>query len=545
MSNENAVLEEEVILEDDYVDFEEIEEKLQNQLDEELSDLSFLEEEKDKIGNPDNLGNVVLDEIWKQFGNQIGLDITNETLIQKYDREHPESYDKVGKKVMQDKAYKEANKKMKDEQKSGKLKDEYTGKKIKQNDTANLDHVVSRKEIYENQRRKQANLSTEKLANKTENLKPTNESLNKSKKEKSVDEYISKREQREKDLKEQNRRAKEKIDNSNMSDSEKKQQKKNLDKRLQDKLDADDELMKKADKEARKAINKNIRNEAVKEVGKKAGKDALKTIAVTALFSMLKEIMNGLVRFFKSKSKSFNSFLSEMKTAITSFFKKIGNLFQSGASSFIGTVVSEIFGPIVSTFKKLASLIKQGISSVIDAIKYLKDESNKGKPLSIKIAQVGKIITSALVAGGAIFLGELFEKILESHVPTIMKKEIPLLGSLANVIGLFLASLISGVVGAIVINLIDKFIAKRQKSNVVESLVDKGNDILKTQREILDVNEKNLVKTQEEVLSNIQENHKNASQIIKTATEKIFTEDESDNQKDFDEIDSMLDDLLA
>jgi len=59
------------------------------------------------------------------------------------------------------------------------------------------------------------------------------------------------------------------------------------------------------------------------------------------------------------------------------------------------------------------------------------------------------------------------------------------------------------------------------------------------------VNEKKLVKTQEEVLSNIQENHKNASQIIKTATEKIFTEDESDNQKDFDEIDSMLDDLLA
>ncbi len=150
-----------------------------------------------------------------------------------------------------------------------------------------------------------------------------------------------------------------------------------------------------------------------------------------------------------------------------------------------------------------------------------------------------------MVAGGAIFLGELFEKILESHVPTIMKKEIPLLGSLANVIGMFLASLISGVVGAIVINLIDKFIAKRQKSNVVESLVDKGNDILKTQREILDVNEKKLVKTREEVLSNIQENHKNASQIIKTATEKIFTEDESDNQKDFDEIDSMLDDLLA
>ena len=59
------------------------------------------------------------------------------------------------------------------------------------------------------------------------------------------------------------------------------------------------------------------------------------------------------------------------------------------------------------------------------------------------------------------------------------------------------------------------------------------------------MNEKKLVNTQEQVFSNIQENHKNASQIIKTATEKIFTEDKSDNQKDFDEIDSMLDNLLA
>ena len=80
------------------------------------------------------------------------------------------------------------------------LRDEYTGKYFTQNDSANLDHVVSRKEIYENPRRKQAGISTEDLANKDENLKPTNESLNKSKGAKSVAEYIEGREQREKDL---------------------------------------------------------------------------------------------------------------------------------------------------------------------------------------------------------------------------------------------------------------------------------------------------------------------------------------------------------
>lgn len=244
MAKENAILNDEDILNDEFTesfDFDELDEKLQSQLEEEFSNLEFLKDEKAKIENPDALGKVILDEVWKQFGNQIGLDMTNETLNQKYDREHQgETYDDVGKKVMQDPKYKEANKAMKEQQQSGNLKDEYTGKNINQNDNANLDHVVSRKELYENARRKQAGINTEDLANKDENLKPTNESLNKSKGAKSVEEYIRSREQREKDLREQNERANKKIDESNMSDVEKQKAKEKNNKRLQDKLDADD-----------------------------------------------------------------------------------------------------------------------------------------------------------------------------------------------------------------------------------------------------------------------------------------------------------------
>ena len=363
MSQENATLSEDEILNEDLVesfDLDELEEKLQYQLEEEFSSLQFLEEEKEKIGNPDALGKVILDEVWKQFSNQIGLDMTNETLNQKYDREHQgETYEDIGKKVMQDPKYKEANKAMKEQQQSGNLKDEYTGKNINQNDNANLDHVVSRKEIYENARRKQAGINTEDLANKDENLKPTNESLNKSKGAKSVDEYINEKEQREKKLREQNECANKKIDESNMSDVEKRKAKEKNNKRLQDKLDADDELMKKADKEARKAINKDIAKGVAKETAKKAGKDALKQMAVSALFSLLKEVMNGFVRFLKSQAKSFKNFLEEMKKAIKSFFEKITDVLQTGASSVVGTIVTEIFGPIVSTFKKLASLINK------------------------------------------------------------------------------------------------------------------------------------------------------------------------------------------
>ena len=154
MANENASLSKEQRIDEDlveYLDFDELEAKLESQLEEELSGLGFFKEEKEKIGDPDALGKVMLDEVWKQFGNQIGLDMTNETLNQKYDREHKdETYAEVGKKVMQDPKYKNANKAMKEQQQLGNLKDEYTGKKLNKNDSANLDHVVSRKELYEN-----------------------------------------------------------------------------------------------------------------------------------------------------------------------------------------------------------------------------------------------------------------------------------------------------------------------------------------------------------------------------------------------------------
>ncbi len=405
MATENAVLNDEDIFNEEFnesFDIDELEEKLQSQLDEDFADLEFLKEEKEKIGSPDALGKVVLDEVWKQFSNQIGLDITNETLNQKYDREHQgETYEDVGKKVMQDQKYKDANKAMKEQQQSGNLKDEYTGKNIGPNDKANLDHVVSRKEIYENERRKQAGIKTEDLANKDENLKPTNESLNKSKGAKSVDEYVSGREQREKDLREQNERANKKIDESNMSDTEKQKAKEKNNKQLQDKLDADDELMKKNDKEARKAIKKETTKGVAKETAKKAGKDALKQMAISALFSLLKEVMNGFVRFLKNQAKSFKNFLEEMKNAIKSFFGKITSYLQTGASSAVGTILTEIFGPIVSTFKKLASLIKQGVSSLAEAVRYLNDMNHAKRVINMN--NPGKAELSTIKAEDCMF----------------------------------------------------------------------------------------------------------------------------------------------
>lgn len=528
--NENAVWGA-IDFDDEELSIDDLEASLETELELQLSDLSFLEEEKGKIGNTDNLGKVIMDEVWTQFGNQIGLDITNETLIQAYNREHPEEYSVVAKAIMQDEKYKQAAKAMKQQQQNGTLTDAYTGKTLKITDKPNLDHVTSRKALYENVRRRQANIDTKDLANKDENLAPTNESLNKSKKEMSNSSYVQERAKREAALKERNEAAHKKIDDTDKSNAEKRIEHEKIDKRLQDKLDADDKLMLDAEAKATKAINKDISVGVAKQTAKKAGKDALKTMAAAALFDLLKSIMNGLVRFFKEKHKSFKLFLTEVKESIKRFISHISSFVRTGASSVVGTVLIEIFGPVVSMFKKLASFIRQGVSSLIEAVGYLNAKENKNKPLSIKIMQVGKIVTAGLTASGAIIGGELIEKAL-LQLP-VMAVEIPLIGSLANITGIFLASLFCGIVGAIVINRIDQYIAKQQKNDNLDRQIDKKNEILQIQENLINVKVRKLIDTKEHTVHSMTETREQAKDMIGEAMATIFREgDDEENNAD-------------
>ena len=66
MVNKNDFFNNEDILNEEFTDsfdFDELEEKLQSQLEEEFADMQFLKEEKEKIGNPDNLGDVIMDVV--------------------------------------------------------------------------------------------------------------------------------------------------------------------------------------------------------------------------------------------------------------------------------------------------------------------------------------------------------------------------------------------------------------------------------------------------------------------------------------------------
>ena len=558
MENELLVLNTEEVYESENLNYDELEELLEQQFTMEFSNLEKLELECKEISSPDKLGEVILDEIWNQFGNQIGLDMTSDTLLKQYNdnKDRPKEYTKkIGEDILKDKRYTAANKAMKEKQKLGNLKDEYTGKTLKVNEKANLDHVVARKQIFENPWRKIADINTEDLANKSENFAATNESLNKSKGAKSNSEYIKNRELREKELRNQVQRANEKIDKKNISDAEKRNLKAENEKRLNDKLAADSKKMLKAEKTAKKAINKDIAKKASVRMANKAGKDAVKAMFVAALFGMLKEIMNALVRFFKSKKRSFDTFLDEMKKALHAFFSKIKDFIKVGIDSFVGSIVGEIIGAINQKLKKITNVVKQIFGSIRESISYLSNPENQSHSTEIKIAHISKIITSALVGVGAIFLGEYFEKYFKKIKG--FDTEIKYLGSIANILGMFLASLLTGILGAIIINGIDQFISRKLIEENQKQQADKKNELLRIQDIQIFVAEQNVAVKRNDIFIKMAKNHQKLRELLGNVQEE-FSNSKIDfkqrllaneiyfdeKQSELEEMQSALNDLL-
>lgn len=140
------------------------------------------------------------------------------------------------------------------------------------------------------------------------------------------------------------------------------------------------------------------------------------------------------------------------------------------------------------------------------------------------------------------FGGELIEKGLIALVPAFETIKIPLLGSLANIIGIFLASVISGVVGAIIINLIDKAIAGYQKQELMGEKINVLNKVIETQDNIVSIKEIKLNNKINDTAQKIHDRHSEAANIMKETTENIINKsvDLSDSKIILDEMDERL-----
>ena len=539
MDKKNAVMKSEFNNENDLesFDLEALENKINDNIEEELKDLDYLESEHEKIGNPDNLGDVVQNIVWEQFINQLGsiagedfikanhgstLDLRNEAHIQTpenfkdgkiskhnhYSRESLEqNYDRYKNMPHKEFRKKYVNKQMDSTLKrAGTLEKEgintvqdiYTGKQIptarktvdgKDNpNAAQREHVKSSDELFRNPSLQMAN-DNEALAsiiNDPENVQGyTTAKRNRSKSNKSVAE---------------------------MDDKDKTKHHEKANKRAE-------EFIKKKEKEGEERLKQEGRK-TQKEEALRIGSSSLRAAVMALLAQLVKTIIGKLVTWFKSANKNLSTLKTSIKDAIVSFVTDLKTNLQIAGNSIISTIITSIGNPILNTIKKFWAILKQGWRALKDVYQYLKNPDNKSKPIDIRLMEIGKIVIVTLTAGGALLLGDLIEKKL-SLIP-VFSIEIPLIGSLASILGLFFGAVGAGIIGAILLNYIDKKIAKKQKGESNKNIIDKSNKVLSLQAEQQIINTVKLDNIKLTANQNIINRHEDAAEIMKKSMASIM-----------------------
>ena len=170
---------------------------------------------------------------------------------------------------------------------------------------------------------------------------------------------------------------------------------------------------------------------------------------------------------------------------------------------------------------RVISFVKQGIRSVKEAIQYFRNPENRKKSFSVQILEVSKIVMAGLTAAGAIALGEVIEKNL-LLIPGFAVA-IPLIGSLASIIGMFLGAVVAGIAGAAVLHLIDKLIAKKLKAENMKQQIDKNNHVLGIQGRQIAILEAKLQDEKQRAEDETRKCHQATVEVVKASVQNIFS----------------------
>lgn len=539
MSNkENAALTKEAILEeiDEEWNLDDFESTLDEELRAGLADAKFLKEEQEKIGSPENLGKVIGKVVWDQFINQIGviagedfikenrglkLDLSDDAHIQTTENfaegkiathntkiDYQQRYDD-----WQDNFQRDENGNVKTyidragrqqpilEKEARKPFDagRPTGSKEGHTD---MDHTVPTAELIRDPA-VNAHMSKEEqidFANSDKNLHEMDAGMNRSKKENSMPVWL---------------------DCPNA-----KGQKPN---EIFD-LDAEKEKeFRKKDKEARAELEKRKKEGEKKsiEAGKasqreeafRIGKAAVRAVVMGLLTELAREIISKLIKWLRSGKKTLAELMNHLKLSIQAFLGKMKQHVLTAGDTVVTTIATAIYGPIVSMLKKVWIMLKQAGKALKNAWDFFLAPENKRMPIGIRIAETGKIIIAGVTGAGALLLGEVIEKQL--MVVPGFAVEIPLLGSLANLLGIFFGTVSAGIIGAIAINLIEKKIETRLKRENTDARFDANNKVLATQQIVKSVKEKQLIRTKESSACVIAKRHVQAAQEMRRMCENI------------------------
>lgn len=554
--NQNAIiLAQDIDVQD--VDFESLENQLEADLENQIRDLDFLKEDRDKIADPESIGTTLVNVVWEQFINQVGavagddfikenrglkLDLSRDAHIQTTENFEKGKIATHNTKIDYQQRYDDWQAQF-EHNPDGSIKTHSTRSGREEANLVrgarkpydagrpagsvekgtDMDHTISAGEIIRDPAAN-AHLTEEQkisFANSESNLNEIDASLNRSKKDTPMTEWLDN----------PNKKGQKPSEIFDISEEE--------EKRLRAK---DAEARQEYERIKTKGEERSIEAGKLsrKEEAFRIGGKTLRTALMVIIAAFVKKIAQKLIAWLRLKEKSLESFITQVKEAIHEFVANIKGTLLSAADAVVTTVATAIIGPVVSVIKKAFIFLKQGYKSIKDAIQYIKDNKNKNKPFSILMLEVGKIVVAGLTAGGALVLGEVIEKALIS-IP-VFAFQIPLIGSLASILGLFFGALVSGIIGALALSLIDRAIVKCQIKLNEQQQFGKRNEILKKQGTLIVVAANNMGQVKEHAFNNMHQRHQMVSSEIKGSFESIIENSNSANDNK-EELNGLLDDI--
>lgn len=293
----------------------------------------------------------------------------------------------------------------------------------------NLDHVVSSHEVHNDRGANLAGLDTAELANIEDNLKFINASVNKSKSDMTMDEYLDVLPNRIASKKERINELQSKPSLSNQEQNELK----NAQNYVQHAEKVDVEKMKNLDQEAREAINKKVDDtyykskEFAKNSAISAGKASLKMGLSAAFAEFLSSFLNDLfdeVQDCYRNGKETDSTMLELKIRLKRLvaksaknWKKVAEAFMVGSiSGFLSELVTILLNMFLTTSKRVVTCIREGGRSLLQALKFaMFPPENISRQEAMH--EASKILASGVIVTGGIILEEVIEKLIISTVP--------------------------------------------------------------------------------------------------------------------------------
>ncbi|MCD5380521.1 lactate permease [Candidatus Gracilibacteria bacterium] len=371
----------------------------------------------------------------------------------------------------------------------GELENDYNDETFKTDDKTEVEHVVSTKENYNDPGRVLAEIDNAEISNIEENLKVASKSVNASKGEDSVDNYLDRVEEKNK-----------KIEYLNSKEDLSEKEQIELEKLIRT-SDVDENKMRDADEQARAAIDEKL-NEYYKiskfqrntlktssvEGLKMGAQQAFGILLVELFSSSFTEIRNAFKEGLEGESlyKDIKIRLKRIGRNLASKWKDVIKGFSGGfISGFISNLITTLINMFVTTGKRFVRMIREGVFSLLKALKIM-----LFPPENMTFREVTHEAMKLVGAGGVVIAGVALEEIVETMISSI-----PFLAPFATII----TAVIVGSLTAIAMALMTYLIDKMDLLGVIE------NEQTKYMSDTLDADNKETLKNCEEIVKKMED----------------------------------------